>query len=356
MRRPGLSAPWRGAARLRRLPAATARRLSTKALTWLTLTVACLLVRTALGPDVAHATVPAALPRVEARIGALVLDAPPAQQRALDALAARARVLLPALETNLGAELTAPWRLRLIPPGAPSDSEMVRLEAAAPPWAAGFVIPGARIGAIRMATAVRYPYGTLESVLAHEATHMILHDAVGRPLPRWFDEGVATWEGRRWSLEDAWVFSAAMLRDDVPPLESLDRAFSASAPQAREAYAASFSFVSWAQAAYGDDLIRDVVRACRHRRFELAWSDRAGSTLYESERSWRRENMSRVRWIAFLVASNVLWIGITLLALIAGIVRRRRARRTRAAMPDLEPLEELVEAAPPEPRPMEPGP
>ena len=287
-----------------------------------------------------------ASPLIYVQADSCLIGAPAADSRALEPLAARAREIFPRLEAHLGARPAATFRMLLIPPGAPRDSGLAALDRAAPPWAAGYLLPERRIGAIRMAAAAGYPYGSLESVLAHEATHMILHDAVGRPLPRWFDEGVATWEGRRWSFEDAWVYSSALLRDDVPPLEALDRAFSSTAPRVREAYAASFSFVSWAQEAYGEDLVRDLLRECRHRRFDLAWRDRTGSSLFESERSWRRENLSRVRWITFLVASNVLWIGITLLALTAGIVRRRRARRARATMPDLDPPGPADEDAP----------
>src|SRR5262245_28327491 len=53
------------------------------------------------------------------------------------------------------------------------------IDRAAPPWAAGYMIPSLRLGAVRLAQASQYPYGTLESALAHEATHMLLHDAVG---------------------------------------------------------------------------------------------------------------------------------------------------------------------------------
>jgi len=69
----------------------------------------------------------------------------------------------------------ARFHMVLIPAGALADSDLRRLDESAPWWAAGFTIPERRVCAIRMAMAGRYPYGSLESVLAHEATHMLIH-------------------------------------------------------------------------------------------------------------------------------------------------------------------------------------
>src|SRR5262249_28524275 len=119
-------------------------------------------------------------------VGALTLEAPPAQRHLLADLARDAAPALRRLEADLGARAAGPYRLVLIPPGRLEDPALAALDAGAPPWAAGFLIPERRVGGIRIARAENYPYADLASVLTHEAAHMLLHDAAGGSLPRWF--------------------------------------------------------------------------------------------------------------------------------------------------------------------------
>ena len=271
------------------------------------------------------------------RVGLLSLEAPAGYERTLGVLAVRARTILPAVESDLGARAASRFRMILLPPGVPRDSGLARLDQAAPPWAAGYYLPALRVGAIRIAEANRYPYGTLESVLAHETAHVILHDAAGDRLPRWFDEGVATLQGRRWTLEDVLVYSSSLLTNDLPPLDSLDASFQASAGEARLAYAASFAFVAWNVRRHGPGWIPALLRATRDAPFPEAWAAvTGGGTLAQAERSWRRGSLFRYRWIPVLTASSTLWLVVALLALAGGVRRRGRARAERARWPEFE--------------------
>lgn len=214
----------------------------------------------------------------------------------------------------------------LIPPGEIRDPALARFDAEVPEWAAGYVDTERRLGAIRVARAAQYPYGTLESVLAHEVTHQMLSDAVGRRIPLWFNEGVATLQGRRWSFDDYRIVTTRLLTSDLPRLGDLDSMFHASEAEAEIAYAASFSFVTWSVRRHGATFLRDVLRDTRDRRFEQAWRQRAGVALDESERMWRRASTFRYRWIPILTASSTLWLGIVALFVLAGIRKRARVR------------------------------
>ena len=262
-------------------------------------------------------------------IGLLTLEGPPGAERAIHRLAPPAHEILPQLESTLGARYARRFRIMLIPPGGLRDSALARIDKTAPPWAAGYMIPSLRLGAIRIAQASRYPYGTLESVLAHEATHMLLHDAVGRRLPLWFEEGVATWQGRRWTAEDTWIYTRSLLTSDVPALADLDSSFHAPAGEADLAYAASFSFVAWSVRQHGPDLVRRILREMQSRPFAAAWQAVTLVPLARDEAGWRRESLIRYRWIPVLTASSTLWLGITLIGLLAGIRKRARARAIR---------------------------
>ncbi len=152
-----------------------------------------------------------AAPMVRRVIGSCTLEAPGEHAATLQALADDVQSILPRIEAELGVRPAAPYRILLIPPGVVSDPEIAAIDAAAPRWAAGFVLPQLRIGAIRMARAGHYPYGDLAAVFTHEATHILLRDAVGSNLPRWFNEGVATGVERAWGLRDIFVFSSSLL-------------------------------------------------------------------------------------------------------------------------------------------------
>jgi len=287
-----------------------------------------------------------------AQVGLLELRAEPGAEPALDRLAGRARAIVAQIESDLGARPSGPFRMILIPARGATDAATKRLDALAPPWATGYLFPERRLGVIRVARAGRYPYGTLESVLAHEATHMVIHDAAGGRVPLWFNEGVATLEGRRWRLEDMILYTRLLLTSDLPGLAELDPLFGASEGEARLAYAGSFAFVSWNVRRHGSAMVRDVLSESRQRAFPEAWRVATGRTLERSEADWRGESLLRYRWIPILTASSTLWIVIAALAVAAGIRRRSRLRRLREQWL----RQEADEEASPHQRSVRPGP
>ncbi len=269
-------------------------------------------------------------PLITVEVGACALQAPPALRVTLEALARQAKGLLPRVEDELGIRPAARYRIVLIPPGALHDQDLRALDLEAPPWAAGFLLPARRVGAIRVAQADSYPYADLASVLAHEATHMLLHDAAGGGLPRWFGEGVATGVERSWGLRDVLVYSSSLLTGALPRLSELDAAFDASDDRARAAYAASFDFLLWTVRRHGEGVVRDIIREAGARPFPQAWEAATGTSLERSEAEWRRGSLLLYRWIPALTGTTTLWIGITLLALFAGARRRARSRAIEA--------------------------
>jgi len=187
------------------------------------------------------------------------------------------------------------------------------------------------VGAVRIALASRYPYGTIESVFAHEVTHLLIHDAAGERVPRWFNEGVATRAGRQWSLEDALVYSTSLLTASLPPLAEIDAAFQGPESNVRLAYAASSSFVAWAQRQYGERMVPDLLVAARTRPFDDAWRWVTGVPLDIAEEAWRRDSLLRYRWLpGLLTASGLLWAMLGLLTMIGGMRKKALARAQRA--------------------------
>ena len=288
------------------------------------------LVAAALVLSVAAGAVASAAP-LERRVGPLRLEAPLEGERALSALAQRAPSILAGLEASVGLSLTRPIRVVLVPPGPVRDPDLARLESGVPSWAAGYAVPAERTAVVRLALSRQYPYGTPESVLAHEITHLALHDAVGDGLPLWFEEGVATWASRQWRLEDMMILSAQFLTEDLPTLDRLDPEFHSTAGEADQAYAASFAFVSWSANRYGQGFPGEVIRRTRWRPFALAWEAAGGESLERSEREWRRASLIRFRWLPILTASGTLWLAVLLVAFLAWWRKRSRIALLREA-------------------------
>lgn len=294
-----------------------------------TAALAALLVLLAVAPAAAAAATAdggaADWARVE--VGPLTLEGPASYRPLLEELAGRARLFLPDLERSLGVAPAGPITMVIIPPDPSPYPAVVRLDRAAPAWAAGFALTSWRIGGLRIAQADTYPFGDPASVLAHEIAHFLIHDAGGDGLPRWFSEGVSTREQRRWSLRDALVYSSNLMIGPLPTLRQMDRAFAGSAREARLAYAASFDFVDWASEEHGEDLVRRVLRSSRDRPFPEAWLAVTGVPLAESEARWRRTSLALYRWLPAITGAGGLWIGITALFLVATWGRKRRTRR-----------------------------
>ncbi|MFQ5877588.1 MAG: peptidase MA family metallohydrolase [Acidobacteriota bacterium] len=264
--------------------------------------------------------------RLSVKVGACRLEALPEQRVHLQALAERAAVVLPRVERELAAHPAAPYRIVLIPGGPVRDPEIARLDSAAPRWAAGFLMPERRVGAIRIARADRYPYSDLASVLVHEAVHMILHDAAGREFPRWFGEGVATVLERAWGLRDVVVYSSSLLTGRLPTLGEMDEAFASGGARARTAYAASFDFVMWTVRRHGPDSLGAIIQETSRASFTEAWRMVTGEPLARSESRWRRGSLILYRWVPALTGTGTLWIAITLLVFLAAARRRARSR------------------------------
>lgn len=311
--------------------AAAAMSLAAAMLTAAGLAVPSLAVAQALAPVTGSGpVVTRAVTRSDGTImrseGPVTLIAPPGAERTLEALAPQAREIVSGVSQALGIQPRAPYSMLLIPVNGLRDPQFLAFDKGAPTWAAGFMQPEIRMGAIRLAQSSRYPYGTPEAVLAHESAHLLIHDAPGVSVPLWFEEGVATWSARAWQFEDVFQLSSRLMTHDLPKLESIEPLFHGDAGQADQAYAASFAFISWSVSRYGSSVVRDVLTESRTHTFERAWRNATGVPLDRAEAAWRRESLFRYRWMPLIAGSGSLWMVVMLLAALAWARRRRRAR------------------------------
>ena len=195
-----------------------------------------------------------------------------------------------------------------------------------PDWVAGYAYGALGQIVLFPARSPTYPDSTLEEVLLHEVSHVLTARAAGgRPVPRWFNEGLAMYVGRPWSLEDRSRVTWTLLVDDEPTLDQLETAFGGGRTEVARAYAISGAFVRDLVRRHGKrfpaQLLREVARGTD---FDNAFFRASGEEVSLAQASfWRRHDIW-YRWIPVLTSSVTLWLVITLLALVA--MRKRRLR------------------------------
>lgn len=254
----------------------------------------------------------------------VTVDAPPA----LGAAADRVRgidhgPLVRTLEAS-GLPLPADIRILLI---AGDDERADGL----PRWIVGLaagtrdiVIFPERIGA--------YPHDSLDSVVRHEIVHLSLNlQAGGRPLPRWFHEGVATALESGWGTRDEARLLLAAL--DPPSMADISRLFASAAyPDTSQAYLLSAALVNEIRQRHGRDVqARIAAGVAQGTAFEPAFFAVTGESVdAAADRAWRGHRRVS-RWVPVITSPSAVWTLILGLAVVAFLfsVRRRRERRLR---------------------------
>jgi hypothetical protein len=245
-------------------------------------------------------------------------------------LAERAPGVLSELEKDLGLSPKGSVTVLILPPlrPAPSSGEAGRV----PDWAVGFVPAGSDRVVLRGDLVRSYPFEDLLSLFGHELTHVLLGSlpAKSGPLPRWFDEGLAVTESRRWSFRDTFTFGTTLLTGPPPRLETLSDSFPADEGAARAAYAESFNFIAFLERERGPGAARRILSAmAAGSTFHEAFREAAGEDLARMEGRWRDRVNFAYRWVPALTSTGVLWMGITLLVLIGRLAKLRRERAIR---------------------------
>lgn len=250
----------------------------------------------------------------------LEVDAPPE----LEPTARRIRAFPPeeleSAQRLVGLEEPGlPIRVYLAPEGSGAA-------LAVPPWVAGYAYSDRGIVVLLPARTPTYPDSSLEDLLRHEVAHVLVARAAGnRPLPRWFQEGMAMIAGLSWGLDDRARLTLTLVADRQIPLDELDRRFQGTGAQAHRAYAISGAFVRNLLERHGPESPGRILAGVREGlSFEDAFLRATGETLEDAESAFWRLQSFWYRWVPILTSSALLWILITLLFLWA--VKRRRAR------------------------------
>jgi hypothetical protein len=175
-----------------------------------------------------------------------------------------------------------------------------------------------------------YPYESLEAVVLHEIAHLALNArAGGRPLPRWFHEGVAVSVESGWGAASQMRLLIAAWRE--PGIDDVSRLFrSGSQPDTETAYLLAAALIADVRDRHGEAVPGDIAaRIARGAGFDAAFEAETGVSVesaaaeaWATYRTWQR-------WLPVVAGPNSLWGWILLLAFVAFAVRLRRRRQQR---------------------------
>lgn len=256
--------------------------------------------------------------RVVAR-GSVVVYARPDWGSEAVATSAAAAAALPALRAALALpanDATPVWIVIASGGGA--------LSREAPEWTAGVARPGERL-IVLSGPAMRSARAGLETTVAHELVHLLLHQRIGEQgwVPRWFDEGLAV----QLSGAVGWRDRLATFGRGPVHLRELTDVFPAEARSARFAYLESAAAVR--RLLDRGSLAPLLDRVAAGDDFDVAFAAAFGEPVAVFADRVHAEVGRRMRWLAALGGGVTLGGVMTFLAVVA-VVRTRQRNRRRA--------------------------
>lgn len=267
----------------------------------------------------------------------LIVEAPP-ELRA-EALAVRR---VDRRQYEAAARLTGlrgsqpPIRVALAPEGSPPAT-------AVPQWVSGYAYGSLGRVVLLPERTPSYPDSSLEELLLHELTHVLVARATGgRAVPRWFNEGLAMMAGGPWSLEDRTRLTFAMVRGSERPLSEIDELFGGEPGEVRLAYAVSGALVRDIVLQHGRPAPRRILAAVgRGSSFPEAFHEATGVTLHGAVGAFWQRHSFWYRWVPILGSSLTLWVLIVLLAFVAWWRKRRKVAALKRAWDEEEAAREI---------------
>jgi hypothetical protein len=252
-------------------------------------------------------------PRIEVEAPS-ALAATAAQLRAIDPSRLASVMRLVGLERP-----GPPIRVILAPEGTGAATVV-------PPWVSGYAVGEQGVIVLLPGRVPGYPDSSLSDLLAHEVAHVLIARAAGgRPLPRWFHEGMAMIAGLSWGFDDRSRLTLALLVDRPVSLAALDDRFAGGQAEVNRAYAIAGSFVHDLFDQYGQGVAARILQGVsRGLSFADAFRAATGSSLAMAETSFWDRQTFWYRWVPLLTSSVTLWMLVTLLALWAMKHRRER--------------------------------
>lgn len=255
----------------------------------------------------------------------LVIDAPPELASARSRLASFDPQPLAGIVRTVGLKDPGPPIAVVL---AGEDSAVARRVS---PWTAGFAIGNDSQIVLFPSRSPRYPHDTLEDVLRHEVAHVLIsRAAAGRPVPRWFHEGLAVAVERPWGLEDRSRLAWELVMGPRLTMREIDALFEGGQSAQSRAYSLSAAVVRDLIREHGPAAPAGILRLVKtDARFEEAVAGVTGRPIGAVEDAfWDRQRVWTV-WMPLITGDSILWLVVIAVAALAVWRRRRRSAQIR---------------------------
>jgi hypothetical protein len=203
---------------------------------------------------------------------------------------------------------------------------------------AGFAVPEESLVVLFPSRSPTYPQDTLEDVLHHEVAHVLIARAAGgRPVPRWFDEGLAMAAERTWGLEDEARLIQELTLVEPMSLDTVDVLFDGDDRARTRAYTLAGAFVRDLMRGHGASAPAQILaRMPDGTWFDDAFAKVIGHRVADEEAAFWERHRFWSRWGLFFTTTPALWMGVTILALVAIVRRRHKSAELRKKWEELE--------------------
>ena len=225
---------------------------------------------------------------------------------------------------------------------AGSRQEFIDLQptsTVAPEWAGALTYPGLGLVLIMSPGVMSTGGERYWSLLRHEMVHLLIGSAELKArtrLPRWFQEGVATYISGEMNLSRLLHLGWAQVTGSVPSFDDLQISYPEKAALAEAAYARSFLFIRYLTRRFGTGAVaRLVEESLAGGGLEKGAETAFGMPLADILEGFDQYARVKATWIPKVASSTSIWGIITLLFLLTWYRKRVLGLRTLAQW-DLE--------------------
>ncbi len=196
-----------------------------------------------------------------------------------------------------------------------------------PEWGAGAAIPSRNLIILREPMMDRYP-GNTADLLQHELAHIALSRRVrGAHLPRFIDEGFASWFAGEWTFAQVTTVAAAQITKSLLPLRDIDDVNRFRQGQANLAYAQSYLVVNYIFTKYGELAFLELLDALTSgQNMSEAFHATFDISFWRFEADYRKFLSDNYTLFAILADMSGLWIILALIVVFGWILIRKRKK------------------------------
>lgn len=199
--------------------------------------------------------------------------------------------------------------------------------AGAPEWGAAIAFP-AQQRIVMYGRDAGAKAGDPRVTLRHELAHLVLAEFLGAGVPRWFDEGYASYAAGEWGRDEVIATSLGLVWRGIPSLAGLDSGFYGGSDVAQRSYALAHRAVAELAGLSPDRGLSLLMEHWRREgTFERALRRAHGMSSADFEKHWR--GRVRRQYGALALAADLSVLSLFLVILLGPMWWQRRQRQRR---------------------------